>query len=113
MKEKEIKVERRIKVKLEIVQYDDGQMTIQASGENEVSTQEAVGILEIAKFDIIAKMGAGNNEPELVEVTINEADLLLDSTGFLKKQGLGVGDKMMMPKAIAEAREQSQKIASE
>ena len=70
-----------------------------------MSTQEAVGILEIAKFDIIAKMGAGETDTdhELVEVTINEADLLLDSTGYLKKQGLGVGDKMMMPKAIAEA----------
>jgi len=69
-----------------------------------------IGLLETIKMDIHAESTGGNNngglsEDDLVEVTLEDADFELPAGDQLKAMGKSVGDKVMMPKPIAFARE--------
>lgn len=105
---------RTIATKIEITKYSDGQLTVKCDGEKETMIHEAIGYIEIAKFDLIAQMNSSSPqampEMDLVEVNLTQDDFDLDTTGFLKSQGKKIGDPMMIPRAMVEMRKDAQKL---
>ena len=64
-----------------------------------------VGLLEQAKADILNSLQPETpQQMEQVEVVLEEFDFSHPSAESLKKQGLKIGDKVKLPKPVAEVR---------
>lgn len=100
------------KLKITIVKRHSGEMSIQveADEENSSSYYEAVGLIEVAKSDLINQQNQESEADRLsqtVEVAITEDDFKLDKTGRLEKSGKKVGDIIEMPLGVAQLRGQA------
>lgn len=93
---------------IQIIKYSNGALGIKTEGSVPVMTHEAIGYLEMAKFDLMARMGQGKfqkEDVELVEINVTQMDLDMDKTGWLKSQGVKVGDPVKIPKALLAMRD--------
>jgi hypothetical protein len=90
-----------------ITESKDGVTTILAKTQGSVSITYLAGLLEVAKNDILNQKNHQQREEaplEMIEVTLDETDFLMDHQGTLTAQGKVVGDLMKMPKPIVEMR---------
>lgn len=91
-------------IKIVITQKKTGEMTIGINTGQPVDDVYIVGMLEATKNDLLNKKVTSQ---ELVEVTLTDVDFKLDAVGELKRQGKKPGDKIKLPKPVAELRELS------
>ena len=102
---------------IKIVVTEDGNTGYEVDSKTDEAPRllEVIGALEFVKMDvaIISKQqserqAAPAESPvnmELVEIELVQADFDRDPEGFLKKDGKKVGDKIKIPKILADERE--------
>ncbi len=100
------------KLKITIVKKHSGEMSIQVETDEEGSSSyyEVVGLIEVAKSDLIRQQNQESEADRLsqtVEVAITEDDFKLDKTGRLERSGKKVGDIIEMPLGVAQLRGQA------
>ena len=104
---KEIELAEHELVRIVITQHKSGEITSSVKSANEIDVTRIIGLMEVVKADTLYQ-GNQDKEPEMVEITLNKMDFEADKTGFLKRQGLKVGDKTMIRKDFADLRKQHQ-----
>jgi hypothetical protein len=87
-----------------VTETEDGQVTISAKTKGAVNVTYLVGLLEVAKNDILNRQEGDEHQQETVDVVLEEIDFEMDVQGQLKSQGKKVGDTIQMPEQIAELR---------
>ena len=110
MSEKETS-EDGVLFEMKIYVKESGKIGFEVSAENDDNLPDPikmVGLLETVKMDVHGAASGreeGLSADDLVEVTLEDADFELPAGEQLKAMGKNVGDKVMMPKPIAFARE--------
>lgn len=92
-------------VRLIISESSDGTITISAKTKQPATVTYLVGLLEVAKNDVLTRQQEDQSSEVLVDIVLDELDFEMDHQGSLKKQGKVVGDTIQMPSAIAELRQ--------
>jgi hypothetical protein len=87
-----------------VTETEDGQVTISAKTKGAVNVTYLVGLLEVAKNDILNRQEGDEHQQETVDVVLEEIDFEMDVQGQLKSQGKKLGDTIQMPEQIAELR---------
>ena len=85
-------------IKVEITQDIHGQVTLETFSDSPVAIGALIGLIEIAKTDIILNTGKTVNE-ELIEIEIDELDLKLNPN-----QTIALKTKMKIPKSAFDVR---------
>jgi hypothetical protein len=89
-----------------ITQHDNGEVKAKSKGEKSVA--EIIGLLEMAKNNIL-QSSRQDNPFELVPVTFDELDFEMDTEGALSKEGIKVGTTIKVARMTANMREERRK----
>jgi len=92
-------------IKVEIVQSENGMITLQTFSDLPVSVAHLVGIMEIAKVDLLHNTVDSQKE-DVVEMTVDELDIKLNPGAELV-----LGDTIKIPRTSALLRDQMRREA--
>lgn len=111
-KVEEGKKEQKNLFKMTIVVKEDGTVGFSLDAEKDENLPDPIkliGLLEVVKADVMQStsttQAGAQKEEDFVEVTLEEEDFELPQADQLRAMEKKVGDKVMLPKPIAFARE--------